>query len=121
MNSLQELLLAIAGFINATLIPFLFVIAFLAFIVNVFRYFILGGVNQTAQENARKYATWSIAAFVIMVSIWGIINMIASSLGFCRSGAVQPDYFGKSYDVSIPCSGIPLPSSRPSGYDNSWY
>jgi hypothetical protein len=62
--SLETLLKGIVGFTNNTLIPFLVGIAFLFFVINVFRYFILNGENEKGQENAKNLAMYSVAAFV---------------------------------------------------------
>ena len=89
---LQTLLLGILSFLNGTVVPFLLAIAFLVFIWNVFRYFIVGGENEESQGQARSLALWGIGAFVIIVSIWGIVNLLVSGFGFGRTGAITPDY-----------------------------
>jgi len=91
MESLQDFIIAITLFINNILIPFLFGLALLFFIFNAFRYLILGA-NADAQENARKLAMYGIGAFVLLVSIWGIVNLLVSGLGFNNDRYVVPDY-----------------------------
>lgn len=100
--NLQSYLIAILIFINNTLIPFLFALAFLFFIVNIVRYFILGAGKEDSRESARRLALWGIIAFVLMVSIWGIVNLLVRGFGFygdtqpvcpdfiCQTGAPAP-------------------------------
>ena len=87
-----EWLAAIILFFNSTVIPFIFALAFLFFIWNAFRFFILGGATEEGRENAKRLMLWGLTAFVLMVIIWGIVNMLAGALGLDRSQYVCPDY-----------------------------
>lgn len=71
----------IVTFINSTLVPLIFAIAFLLFIWGVAQYFILSRDSEEAKEKGRDYMIWGIAGFVIMVSVWGIVNLLSSGLG----------------------------------------
>ena len=70
----------IGGFIDNILIPLLFTLALLFFVYGMFRYFILGGASDDNRATGRKIMWWSILGFVLMVSIWGIVNIISSGL-----------------------------------------
>ncbi len=94
MESLQHLIISLSSFINGVLIPFLFALALLFFIYHTFKYFILEGGE--AKEEAKTMAIYGIAAFVILVSIWGIVNLIMSGLGLRQNDPITPDYFGTS-------------------------
>jgi hypothetical protein len=69
-------------FISEILVPFVFSIALLFFIYGVYLYFIKGGSEEDARVSGRSYIIWSIVGFVVMVSVWGITNLIAGGLGF---------------------------------------
>lgn len=93
MDSLQEFIIGITIFANNIIIPFLFGLALLFFIWNAFRFFILGNKNEPDQENAKKLALYGVAAFVFLVSLWGIVNLLVSGLGFNSSNyPIEPDY-----------------------------
>lgn len=81
----------ILSFINQALIPAIFVIAFLVFIWGVFKFFILGGSQQEKRDEGKKLVVWSIIGFVVMLSVWGIVNLVASSLGFMGERLYQGD------------------------------
>ncbi len=67
-------------FINDALIPLLFGVALLMFLYGMYNYYIAGGASDEARQKGHKLLIWSIVAFVLMVSIWGIVNMIAGDL-----------------------------------------
>ena len=79
----------ISIFINNTLIPLVFAIALLMFIYGVFKYFILGGHDPEKQKEGRQLMLYSIVGFVVMVSIFGIVNLIAGGLGFSNQENIQ--------------------------------
>lgn len=79
----------IMQFINNTLIPLVFALALLMFIWGMFQFFILGGSDEGKQEQGKQLMLYAIAGFVLMVSIWGIVNMLANGLGFSGNDTVQ--------------------------------
>jgi hypothetical protein len=91
---LQDYVPAIIAFFNQVLIPFLFGIAFLIFIVNVVRFFIVGAANEQDRGNAKMLALYSILSFVILIVFWGLVNLIAGSTGLGGCSAVNSDYIG---------------------------
>lgn len=90
-TSAQSLMKNLMAFFNL-LIPFMFGMAFLFFVINVFRYFILGGHNEDSQKKAKSLAIYSIAAFVFLVIFYGIVNILTTSLGLERQDMPVPDY-----------------------------
>lgn len=67
-------------FINGTLVPLVFALAFLMFIWGVFKYFILGGGDEEKRAEGKQLMLWGIIAFVVMVSVWGIVNILSTGL-----------------------------------------
>ena len=79
----------VSTFINNILIPLVFAIALLVFIYGVFDYFILGGADEPKREEGRKLMLYAIVGFVVMISIFGIVNLIATGLGFGGQEDIQ--------------------------------
>lgn len=79
----------ISGFINSTLIPLLFGVALLVFLWGIFKYFILGGGDEGKREEGKQLMLYAIIGFVVMVSVFGIVNMIANGLGFSDDEKIQ--------------------------------
>lgn len=94
MQSLQQFIVSLSEFINGVLIPFLFALALLFFIYHTAKYFILEGGEP--KEEAKTMALYGIAAFVVLVSIWGIVNLLMNGLGLRQNNPVTPDYFETS-------------------------
>jgi len=90
--NIQEFLTNILVFFNTTLLPAIIAFAGFFFLVNVLRYFIIGGANEESQQKARTLATWGIAALVFIVSLWGIVNLLVSGFGFTGAFSRTPDY-----------------------------
>jgi len=69
----------VVGFINGVLIPAIFAIALLMFIWGMYRFFI--GNGEVEKAKGKDLAIYAVVGFVLMVSIWGIVNVVASGLG----------------------------------------
>ena len=91
MNNLQTLIEGTLSFLNTTIIPFLLAIAFVTFLWNALQYFIFQGDNEEGQQKAKSLVTWSIAAFIVIVSLWGIVNLIVKDFGL-KNEVICPDY-----------------------------
>ena len=89
--NIQTFLVNTITFLNDKVVPLLLAIAFLAFLWNAFQYFIIQGGSEEGQTKAKSLAFWSIAAFVIILSLWGIVNMLVGDLGL-QKGVICPDY-----------------------------
>lgn len=114
-SGLQDALPAMLEFFNSALIPFLLGVAFLIFIWNAIKFFVIGGATEEGRENAKSLALYSIAAFVFILSFWGIINIFTDgfNLDNCENDVV-PDYLGEDAKSSAPCTSI-RPVRNPSG------
>lgn len=75
-------------FMNGTLVPAVFALAFLVFIWGMFKTFILGGHDEEKQGEGKQLMMYAILGFVIMISLWGIVTIIADSLGL--QGGISP-------------------------------
>lgn len=84
-------------FINGILIPIVFSVALVIFIYQMVRYFIIDVNDADGRENARNYAIFSLIAFVLMVSVWGIVNLVVAGTGLGRSEVVCPDTVPEEY------------------------
>lgn len=108
--SLQTFFPALIGFISYILIPFLFGIAFLIFIINAIRYFVIESTNEDGREKAKNLALYSIAAFVFLVIFWGIVNLLTYSTGLEEGTQTCPDYL-KEHNACP--AAVPIPGHKP--------
>ena len=58
----------------------LFALVFVYFIWKIIDSWILNAGEDTKREEGKKYAVAAVIAFVVMVSAWGIVTMIKSSI-----------------------------------------
>ncbi len=66
--------------INSYLVPILIAIAFIVFLYGVYEYFILGAAEEDKRKEGRQFVLWGVIGFVIIVSIWSIVNIVQSTV-----------------------------------------
>jgi hypothetical protein len=77
-------------FFQFTLLPFLFAFAFLFFVIGLVRFLIAGAGNEESRNKGKALLIWSIIAFVIFTTLFGLVNLIAES------------FFGFGYEIDPP-------------------
>lgn len=76
-------------FIDYVLVPLVFSLAFIVFLWGIFNFFIAGGADEEKREKGKQFMVWGIIGFFVMVSVWGIVNLLVNSFGF--GGQQRPD------------------------------
>ena len=67
--------------INNVLVPVLFAIAFIVFLYGIAKAYIFSGGDPAKVSEGHKLLLWGIIAFVVMISIWGLVNVVANTFG----------------------------------------
>ncbi len=80
----------VVGFINGVLVPLIFTLALLFFIYGMFKYFIANGDSDSDRETGRELMISAVIGFVLMVSISGIVNLVACGLHAVLGGNSAP-------------------------------
>jgi K+-transporting ATPase A subunit len=70
------------GFIDKVLLPLILGLAFLMFVWGVFKFFILGGSDEEAQQKGKSLMLYAVAGFVLILSFYGIVSVLTNGLGF---------------------------------------
>lgn len=70
-------------------VGFLIALAVLLFIYGVVRYMLAGG-DEEAVKTGRKYILWGIIGLAVIVSVWGLVNLLTTSLGLDVSRPPDP-------------------------------
>lgn len=104
-QTFQVFLVNLATFLSDIVIPFLIGIAFFIFAYNAVRFFVIGGANPEAQDKAKSLALYGILAFVLIITFWGIINMLTSSIGLDGCDQLHSDYVTRKFvgPMPLPC------------------
>lgn len=75
----KGLVASIVGIIEL-IIPALFAALFVYLIWKIIDSWIINAGDQVKREEGKKYAVAAVVTFVIMITAWGIVKMISSSL-----------------------------------------
>ncbi len=67
--------------INNVLVPVLFAIAFIVFLYGIVLKYIFSAGDPAKVSEGHKLLLWGIIAFVIMISLWGLVNVVANTFG----------------------------------------
>lgn len=109
-QTVQLFIVNFVAFLGNVIIPFLFGLAFLFLVINVIRFFVIGGSNEEGREKAKALAIYSVLAFVILITFWGIINMLGKSIGLSGVTAPTTDYIAEQKRKNTSSGSIPPPS-----------
>lgn len=82
----------IQGTVNSYLVPILIAIAFIVFLFGVYKYFIQGAADEKNREDGRKFVLWGIIGFVVITSIWGIVNLVSGTIVPSSADQNHPKY-----------------------------
>lgn len=69
----------LVGFVDGTIMPLLYALAFFFFVFGIARTFITSNEEKRAQ--GRQLALWGIIAFVVLFGVWGIVRLLLGALG----------------------------------------
>ena len=78
-KSLRELTDSLVGFVNSTLVPLFYALAFLMFLVGMVRYFFLEQ-GEEGREKGKNLMFWGLIGFTVMFSVWGIVRLLLTAL-----------------------------------------
>lgn len=73
--------------INGVAVPVLFAVAFIVFIYGIAKAYIFSGGDQEAVSNGHRLILWGIIGFAVMVSLWGLVNVVANTFGLAGYAA----------------------------------
>jgi len=75
--------------INGILVPVLFAVAFITFLYGIAKAYIFSHGEPGEVEEGHKLLLWGLIGFVVMVSLWGLVNVVANTFGLTGAGAPQ--------------------------------
>ena len=78
-----------SDFINR-LVPFVISLTVLVFLWGIFKYLTAQGDSDSRKE-ALGYITWGVVSLFVMVSVWGLVNILVSSFGLNNMMPTLPD------------------------------
>ena len=91
-QTVQVMAGALIGFLMSIAVPFLLAVAFLFFVVNVIRYFIIETDDVSKRANAKNLALYGVMAFVIILIFFGLVSLFIDFIGLGGADPITPDY-----------------------------
>lgn len=67
-------------------------LSLISFLYGIFRLVFLDASNEEARNKARKFMLWGICALFVMVSVWGLVNVLRSSFFGSSGGLTLPGF-----------------------------
>lgn len=85
VNNLSDAGSFVINTINNVLVPVLFAVAFIVFLWGAFKTFILGANSEEVKDQGKNLMLWGLIGFFVMVSIWGLVNILTGTVSFGNS------------------------------------
>ncbi len=82
LNNVSDVGSFVINTINNIVVPVLFAIAFIVFLWGAFETFILGANSEGVKEKGRNLMLWGLIGFFVMVSVWGLVNILTGTISF---------------------------------------
>lgn len=83
--------------INGILVPVLFAVAFIVFLYGVARTYIFSVGDEEAVKTGHKLILWGLIGFVVMISLWGLVNIVSNTFGLAGAPVPPPPRSTNTY------------------------
>lgn len=83
--------------INTILVPLLFAAAFIVFLYGVFKAYIWSHGDSGEVSKGHRLILWGLVGFAVMISIWGLVNIVTNTFGLAGYSAPTPPTSYPSY------------------------
>ncbi len=70
----------VLGTINSIIVPILISIAFITFIIGVYRYFVSEEGSAKRSEGS-QFVLYAVIGFAVIFSVWGLVNVVGYTFG----------------------------------------
>ena len=72
--------------IGKSVIPLLFAVAVVMFVWGAVKFFIIDSAEEKKREQGKQFMLWGIIALAVMLSIWGLVNILGNTFGISSGG-----------------------------------
>ncbi|MDE1925382.1 MAG: hypothetical protein KGH79_04390 [Patescibacteria group bacterium] len=76
--------------INNVLVPVIFAVAFIIFLWGAFWTFVVGANDEEVKTKGKNLMLWGLIGFFVMLSIWGLVNVLTGTLSFSNTNVTPP-------------------------------
>ena len=92
---------------SAKLFPIAIGFAFLAFIIGLIRYVIIGAADDEKRAQGKSMMIWSVIAFVVIVSLFGLVKFIGNLFGVNTDQKYSNFDLGSKVNIVKDNAGVP--------------
>jgi uncharacterized membrane protein (GlpM family) len=85
---LESGLLTVVSWINGYIIPLIIGIAVVWFLIALVK-FVANQGDEEKRKEARSTMIWGIVAIFVMVSVWGLVNVLQNTFGLDNSAPTE--------------------------------
>lgn len=68
----------IVSLVDGAVIPLLYALAFIGFLIGMVRFLFLGG--EEGRKKGKEFMLWSIIGFVVLFGVWGFVRIFLAIL-----------------------------------------
>jgi uncharacterized membrane protein YidH (DUF202 family) len=79
----------IVDIINSIVIPLIVGIAGVWFMIGVIKY-VTAGESEEGRKAGRNMMIWGIIALFVMISVWGLVNILVETFGLSGRNTIDP-------------------------------
>jgi len=87
-STLKDVLCYFTKLINDSVIPLLFAVATVFFVWGAVKFFIINAAEEAKREQGKQFMIWGIVALTVMLSVWGLVELLTGTFGV--GGSVLP-------------------------------
>lgn len=84
------LAITLINIINGVLVPLLFAVSFIVFLYGIAKAYILSPGDEEAVKSGHKILLWGLIGFAVMVSVWGLVNVVVNTFGLATPFGITP-------------------------------
>ena len=89
LSNISDVGAFIINTINNVFVPVIFAIAFIVFVWGAFQTFIIGAGDTDVKEKGKNLMLWGLIGFFVMVSVWGLVNILTGSVSFGNTTGIS--------------------------------
>ncbi|MFA7285486.1 MAG: hypothetical protein WC011_01400 [Candidatus Paceibacterota bacterium] len=77
---IQDVISYTSCILNLSVVPLIFSLALVMFVYGVMQY-VLNEADEGKREKGKQFMVWGIIALTVMVSVWGLVNLLGGTFG----------------------------------------
>jgi len=90
-QTLSDVIVLVVRYLNQFMY-LLMAVAVVLFVFYVIKYFVVGSEGGESRKEGGKYVLWSIVGFFVILSVWGLVNILTNTFNTGGSYSSSPTW-----------------------------